>query len=198
MKTKAEKSENPKREEEEMRETIEMLNETLQEKKIKIDDKEELEDIARALIESEEEPKLDELNIEELSDTMTKLDKDYQKTPIKDARIPEEVKEELKDEADYIAEFYSTDIDYYDLKSRDEVKEHLQYLISEEIDSLEHEFNDTRTFNKLYDVFGSETLASTHLTSDDERVKIELEKINTLDRHYLTVEDQQRFEAIKL
>jgi len=200
MKMRPKNPENPQKEEEvnEMRETIEMLDKTLQEKNIRADDKEKLEDIAKALIDSEEEEsELDQLNIEELSDILTKLDNDYQKTPIQDARITEKVKEELKDEAEYVAEFYSADVDYYDLKSKEEVKEHLQYLVAEEICHLEHESNDTDTFEALSQVFGSETLASTHLTSDNERVKIELEKINTLDRHYITVEDQ-RFEAIRL
>ena len=180
-------------------ETIEMLDKILKERDVEIDDKEVLEDIAKALVESSEESELDKLDIEELSDVLIELDSDYQKTPVEDARIRKEVKEELKGEIDYVAEFYSDDIDYFDLESKDELKGHLIDIITDRIWGYEHEFDDTELYKALRDSFGSETLASTLVTNqkNDELVEVELEKINTLNRHYLTI-DEPKFQAISL
>jgi len=187
------------REDEDVMETIEMLYEILKEKNVEVDDKAVLEDIARALVESSDESELNKLDIEELSDILVEMDSDYQKTPIEDARIRPEVREELKGEADYVAEFYSDDIDYFDLRTKDELREHLGDIIVDSVWGLEREFDDTEVYKALRQAFGTEMLATTLVTNKktDELVEVELKKINTLNRHYLTI-DEPKFQAISL
>ena len=96
-----------------------------------------------------------------------------------------------QDEIDYVAEFYSDDIDYFDLRTKDELREHLGDIIVDKVWGLERTFGDTETYKALDQAFGSEILASTLVTNEktDELVQVELKKINTLNRHYLTIDE---------
>ena len=188
------------RREEEIEEIVEMIDEMLRNEKIEIDEKEELEKLAKAVYDAESESSdLNALDVGQLTEKLCDLNWGYGKTPIEEADVDDKLREEIEAETDYLP-FYQYDdgLNFADAKTKAELKEMLIDAIEEEIAERENDFDDTRVYELLADVFGSETLAEIDATREDNYTTISVEKISDVNKTYLTIDSHLETKAIAL
>ena len=184
----------------EMQEMVEMIDELLREEKIEVENKAGLEKLAKAFYDAlDEDSELDTFNIEELSDAIVALDDTtYEIVSVDDARLSEEVKDQIRDEVEYVAQSADPETEFY-AKDKDELEEELEDILDYEISFFEANSSDNKAFETLERLFGSETLAKAgQEKADGTWMDIELRKIATLNDYYIVVDDPERFTAIRL
>jgi len=184
----------------EIKQMAEMVDEILRNENVEIEDEEKLKELAEAMYYAAgNEAELDAISIEKLSDAIVALDDTtYEIVSVDDARLNEKVKEQIKDEVEYIAQPTDADVAFY-AETKDELKEELEDILDYEISFLEENSSDSKVYETLEELFGSETLAkASREKSDGTWMNVELKKISALNDYYIVVDDPEYFKAIQL
>jgi len=143
-------------------------------------------------------------SLEELVDKLCELSRNWRRKPIDDVAIDDRLREEIRSETKYLPCFvydmlssWDKAVDFSNVKSKAELKGALAEAIEKET-AESKQYGDIDIYERLSEIFGSETLAKAVGTHGDNIVTVSVERIPKVNKAFLVIDEHCDIDATLL